>query len=213
MVELKLCRRSELHGKNLVSAPAVVDAVEQVDVALYAPQLLFRLTRRVNKLGLVGAEAVNEPLPVVLAVVQLHEVDDTLNHLGSEGIRVAAPGFQQDGERFLIELRPGAPELRKIRMLYPTSAALFEELFFRCIIFFVLLKRFDWIPLPVMMMIVAALFIIEQVVCTQKVKQAVAMAVGALAISFAGCLMIVITNSIIPAIICHEMYVIFYLKK
>lgn len=98
-------------------------------------------------------------------------------------------------------------------MLYPTSAALFEELFFRCIIFFVLLKRFDWIPLPVMMMIVAALFIIEQVVCTQKVNQAVAMAVGALAISFAGCLMIVITNSIIPAIICHEMYVIFYLKK
>lgn len=102
---------------------------------------------------------------------------------------------------------------KKMRMLYPTSAALFEELFFRCIIFFVLLKRFDWIPLPVMMMIVAALFIIEQVVCTQKVNQAVAMAVGALAISFAGCLMIVITNSIIPAIICHEMYVIFYLKK
>ena len=63
-------------------APAVVDAVEQVDVALYAPQLLFRLARRVNKLGLVGAEAVNEPLPVVLAVVQLHEVDDTANHYG-----------------------------------------------------------------------------------------------------------------------------------
>ena len=55
-------------------APAVVDAVEQVDVALYAPQLLFRLARRVNKLGLVGAEAVNKPLPVVLAVVQLHEM-------------------------------------------------------------------------------------------------------------------------------------------
>ena len=52
-------------------APAVVDAVEQVDVALYAPQLLFRLARRVNKLGLVGAEAVNEPLPVVLAVVRV----------------------------------------------------------------------------------------------------------------------------------------------
>ena len=94
-------------------APAVVDAVEQVDVALYAPQLLFRLARRVNKLGLVGAEAVNEPPPVVLAVVQLHEVDDALNHLGSEGIGVSAPGFQQDGERFLIKLRPGTPELRK----------------------------------------------------------------------------------------------------
>ena len=113
MVELKLCRRSELHGKNLVLAPAVVDAVEQVDVALYAPQLLFRLARRVNKLGLVGAEAVNEPLPVVLAVVQLHEMDDTLNHLGSEGIRIAAPGFQQDGERFLVKLCADTLELRK----------------------------------------------------------------------------------------------------
>ena len=59
MVELKLCRRSELHGKNLVLAPAVVNAVEQVDIALYAPQLLFRLAHRVNKLGLVGAETVS----------------------------------------------------------------------------------------------------------------------------------------------------------
>ena len=104
---------SELHGKGRMPAPAVVDAVEQVDVALYAPQLLFRLARRVNKLGLVGAEAVNEPLPVVLAVVQLHEMDDTLNHLGSEGIRVAAPGFQQDGQRFLINLCADTLELRK----------------------------------------------------------------------------------------------------
>ena len=47
-------------------APTVVDAVEQVDVALYAPQLLFRLARRVNKLGLVGAEAVNEAVTVIL---------------------------------------------------------------------------------------------------------------------------------------------------
>lgn len=94
-------------------APAVVDAVEQVDVALYAPQLLFRLARRVDKLGLVGAEAVNEPLPVVLAVVQLHEVDDPLNDFRSQGIGIAAPGFQQEGQRFLINLRSGAPELRK----------------------------------------------------------------------------------------------------
>ena len=113
MVELKLCRRSELHGKNIVLAPAVVDAVEDVDVALYAPQLLFRLARRVNKLGLVGAEAVNEPLPVVLAVVQLHEMDDSLNDFRSQGIGIAAPGFQQEGQRFLIELCAGTPELRK----------------------------------------------------------------------------------------------------
>ena len=94
-------------------APAVVDAVEQVDVALYAPQLLFRLARRVNKLGLVGAEAVNEPLPVVLAVVQLHEMDDSLNDFRSQGIGIAAPGFQQEGQRFLINLCADTLELRK----------------------------------------------------------------------------------------------------
>ena len=102
---------------------------------------------------------------------------------------------------------------RKIRVLYPTSAALFEELYFRCSIFLVLLLRYDWVPLPISMLIVAALFIVEQVVCTQKFKQAIAMSAGSLAISLAGCLMIVITGSIIPAIICHEMYVIFYMKK
>ena len=98
-------------------ASAVVDAVEQVDVALYAPQLLFRLARRVDKLGLVGAEAVNEPLPVVLAVVQLHEVDDTLNDFRSQGIGVAAPCFQQDGERFLILPQAG----RQLELCWRTS--------------------------------------------------------------------------------------------
>ena len=102
---------------------------------------------------------------------------------------------------------------RKIRILYPTSAALFEELFFRCSVFLVFLTKFPWVPLPVSILIVTILFMIEQVVCTQKVKQAIAMSAGSLAISLSGCLMIVITGSIIPAIICHEMYVIFYLKK
>ena len=94
-------------------ASAVVDAVEQVDVALYAPQLLFRLARRIDKLRFIAAEAVNEPLPVVLAVVQLHEMDDSLNDFRSQGIGIAAPCLQQEGQRFLINLRPGAPELRK----------------------------------------------------------------------------------------------------
>lgn len=102
---------------------------------------------------------------------------------------------------------------RKIRILYPTSAALFEELFFRCSVFLVLLIKFAWVPLPISILIVSILFIVEQAVCTQKVKQAIAMSVGSLAISLAGCLMIVITGSIFPTIICHEMYVIFYLKK
>ncbi len=53
-----------------------------------------------------------------LAVVQLHEVDDALNHLGlSQGIGIAAPGFQQDGERFLIELRPESLNSAKVVLM------------------------------------------------------------------------------------------------
>ena len=94
-------------------APAVVDAVEQVDVALYAPQLLFRLARRVDELGLVGAKAVNEAVTVILIMVKLHKMNESLKNLSSQGFRIAAPGFQQDGQRFLVNLCADALELRK----------------------------------------------------------------------------------------------------
>ena len=51
MVELKLCRRSELHGKNIVLAPAVVDAVEDVFSASalhYTAQDLYKETHDCN---------------------------------------------------------------------------------------------------------------------------------------------------------------------
>lgn len=94
-------------------APAVVDAVEQVDVALYAPQLLFRLARRVDELGLVGAKAVNEAVMVILIMVKLHKMNESLKNLSSQGFRIAAPGFQQEGQRFLVNLCADALKLRK----------------------------------------------------------------------------------------------------
>lgn len=50
----------KLHGKNRVLASAIVDAVENIDVALHAAQFLLRLARRINEIGFIAAEAVNE---------------------------------------------------------------------------------------------------------------------------------------------------------
>lgn len=103
----------KLHGKNVVFASAVVDAVEDVDVALYAAQFLFGLACCIDEIGLIAAQAVNQAVLVVLAVIELHEVDNALNDLCSQGIGITVPCLQQDGKRFLVNLCADALELRK----------------------------------------------------------------------------------------------------
>ena len=104
---------SELHGKNRMFAFAVIDLVENIDVALQTAQLLVRQACRVDKSRLIVLEAGNKEVPVVLAVVKLHKMNDSLKKLRSQGIRIAAPCFHQDRERFLVDFCADALELRK----------------------------------------------------------------------------------------------------
>ena len=92
---------------------AVIDAVEDVDVALHAAQFLFSLTCRIDEVRFIDAQAVNKAVTVILAAIELHEVDNALNDLRSQGIGIAAPRFQQDGQRFLVNLSADTLELRK----------------------------------------------------------------------------------------------------
>ena len=46
-------------------------------------------------------------------MVKLHKMNESLKNLSSQGFRIAAPGFQQDGQRFLVNLCADALELRK----------------------------------------------------------------------------------------------------
>lgn len=100
---------------------------------------------------------------------------------------------------------------RRQRFFYVISSALFEELLFRCSFFLILVTQFPFVHPFVAIGLTTFLFIIEQVICVQNRIQAVAMTTGSIAISIIGCLLIVTTGSILPAILCHEMYVIFYL--
>ena len=92
---------------------AVIDLVEDVDVALQSAQLLFRQACRVEKPRLIILKTGNKEVPVILAVIKLHEMNDSLKKLRSQRIRIAAPCFQQDGKRFLVNISTDALELRK----------------------------------------------------------------------------------------------------
>ena len=102
---------------------------------------------------------------------------------------------------------------KALKPLYPLSGAFFEEIYFRGCIFLILITKFNFLGITGALIIVAMLFIIQQVINTQSFYQAVSMSIGALCISIVGCILILATGSFLPALICHELYVLFYLRN
>ncbi|WP_040210966.1 type II CAAX prenyl endopeptidase Rce1 family protein [Clostridium polynesiense] len=99
-----------------------------------------------------------------------------------------------------------------IKPLYPISGAFFEELYFRGCIFIIIITEFKFIHPLLAIILISILFSVQQVLNTETVYQAVSMSVGAVCISAVGCMLILATNSFIPALLCHELYVLFYIK-
>lgn len=102
---------------------------------------------------------------------------------------------------------------RGIGFLYPTSGALCEEFFFRGAIFLILILRFPWLNVWAAIAIAAALFTMQQYLNTASPWQGFTISVGALAISVVACLLILVTGSFLSALLCHELYIIFYLGQ
>ena len=102
---------------------------------------------------------------------------------------------------------------KAIRLLYPLSRAFFEEIYFRGCIFLIILNEFNFINLAIAITIVSILFVVQQVLNTQNRYQAISRSVSGISISAVCCVLIVATNSFIPALLCHEFYVIFYLRS
>lgn len=100
----------------------------------------------------------------------------------------------------------------RYRPLYPIAGATFEELFFRGTVFMTIRARIPETGLVVAIAITTVLFVLQQIVNTETSHQAVAMAAGAISISVVGCLLIAFTGSFIPALLCHLLFVVFYLN-
>lgn len=118
-------------------------------------------------------------------------------------------------ERF-AEIRE-IPWMKGLRELpagaVPVAAALgglVEELVFRGVLLLVLTERLGaapWLAVAV----TGALFCLEQLVQVRTMFQAMVIGSGCAAISLVGGLLVVITGSVIPALLCHASFVIFFM--
>jgi hypothetical protein len=108
-----------------------------------------------------------------------------------------------------VKLMSNLPKF--IRPLYPIGGAFCEELYFRGTIFIIHITFFPDLGYILPICIVTGLFIIQQTLNTTSVIQAVVISIGATVISILGCLSILYTESFLPALICHLLFVVFYL--
>ena len=99
-----------------------------------------------------------------------------------------------------------------MRVLSPLGAAIVEEVFFRGSVFLVLLTRFPETGASFAILVCTLLFVVEQVLQTDTLGQALILLVGSASISIVGCIAMLYTGSFLPALICHPAYAFFYLQ-
>ncbi len=99
-----------------------------------------------------------------------------------------------------------------ITVILAASAGAIEELFFRGILLYIMLYHFLLTPM-LAVAIVTVLFLIQQLIQLKTVFQCVVIAAGCIAISVVGGLLVIYTQSIIPAILCHVFFVVFFMRS
>jgi hypothetical protein len=101
---------------------------------------------------------------------------------------------------------------RVMRMISPLSAAIVEEVFFRGAVFLILIHKFPETGAYLAIFVCTALFVLQQVLQTDTIGQAVIFVVGSTSISVVGCITILYTGSFLPTLLCHAAYSVVYLQ-
>jgi len=111
------------------------------------------------------------------------------------------------------------PWMKGLRQLpygvVPLAAALggvVEELFFRGVVLRILTERFTVAPL-LALAIAATLFCLEQLIQVRTAFQAMVIGCGCVAIGTIGGLLVVLTGSVVPAVLCHASFVLFFMTR
>jgi len=99
-----------------------------------------------------------------------------------------------------------------MRVISPLGAAIAEEVFFRGTVFLVLIKHFPQTGALLSTVICTVLFVVQQVLQTDRRGQAWIMLIGSTSVSVVGCITILCTGSFLPTLLCHAAYACFYLQ-
>lgn len=101
----------------------------------------------------------------------------------------------------------------KVAVIAPMLGALVEELFFRGICFLMIYSLFTEIGYIWPMIISTILFTLEQVLFTNNRKQGLSMVLGSIAIGIVGSISVIYTKSLLPSLLAHESFLIFYFGR
>jgi|SRR5215471_1730850 len=99
-----------------------------------------------------------------------------------------------------------------MRVIAPMGAAIFEELFFRGAIFLILISKFPQTGAYLPILICTVLFVVQQVLQTDTLKQGLIFLIGSTSISIVGCIATLYTGSFLPTLLCHTAYAFFYFQ-
>jgi len=98
-----------------------------------------------------------------------------------------------------------------VSILYPLTGAFAEEIFFRGVIFLTLVEVFPQVGIIVAVVITTVLFTLQQVLNVKSWSQVLLISIGSITISTVNCLVMLKTQSFLPALICHELYALLFL--
>jgi CAAX prenyl protease-like protein/uncharacterized protein DUF5968 len=99
-----------------------------------------------------------------------------------------------------------------MRVIAPLGAAIFEEVFFRGAVFLVLINKFPQTGAYLPILVCTVLFIVQQVLQTDRLGQGLILLIGSTSVSVIGCITILYTGSFLPTLLCHGAYASFYLQ-
>jgi membrane protease YdiL (CAAX protease family) len=176
-------------------------------VGLVAPVALL-LTYRVNLLRFVSLEQRYVALIPLAFIAQ-----NSLTGLMMQLLIVAKPTMNVFWELTTIRwvrytmIMPGF-----MRVISPLGAAVLEEVFFRGAVFLILINNFPQTGAYFPILVCTALFVVQQVLQTDTLGQALILLIGSTSISVVGCIVTLYTGSFLPTLLCHTAYAFFYLQ-
>lgn len=100
-----------------------------------------------------------------------------------------------------------------IQWVVPPTSAFFEEMFFRGVVFETTVTLYPELGFWFACALSIVLFTIQQASFCTSVTQAVALGAGAFVISLASCISFGISGSVLPSVLAHQAFLIFYTGK
>lgn len=92
------------------------------------------------------------------------------------------------------------------------GAAISEELYFRGAFFLIFIIKFPQVGFIFPIIFVTIFFMLQQIMVLETIPQKIAMALGAMVVSSINCLLVLHTKSVLPAVLGHCSFVIFYFR-